>query len=213
MGNYDAILIPGGGVRAKGELPLWVKRRLDRAIQIHQGEFIITLSAGTVYKPPPLDEEGFPIFESVAGANYLVNHGIDPNKVLIETCSYDTIGNAFFSRVIHVEHRKFTNLMVITSDFHMARTETIFRWVYNLDCLPEHYSLHFEKVSDEGMDTIALMERSVAEEANRVRVLLLRERIRTMSELHGWLFTENDAYSARAPKWPKLKTHRILDTY
>ena len=29
MRMYDAILIPGGGVRGKGDLPIWVKRRLE----------------------------------------------------------------------------------------------------------------------------------------------------------------------------------------
>ena len=127
--RYDAILVPGGGVGPGGELPLWVRRRLDRAMQIHDREYLITLSAGTTHKPPPLDERGFPIFESIAAARYLVQRGVDAGKILTETSSYDTLGNAYFSRVIHVQPRDFKRLLVITSAFHMARTESIFMGV------------------------------------------------------------------------------------
>jgi len=148
---YDAILIPGGGVRDKGELPPWVKNRLDHAIKIHQTEYIIVLSAGTVYKAPPLDENGFPIFESIAAAKYLVAHGINPEAILCETSSYDTVGNAYFSRVIHVEPRGFRRLHTITSAFHMPRTKAIFEWLYGLDCQGGKYQLTFDPVPDIGI--------------------------------------------------------------
>src|SRR5574341_227154 len=112
MPGYDAILIPGGGVREGGDLPLWTKRRLDRAIETQRGEFIITLSAGTLHRPPPSDADGFPIFESIAAAAYLVRRGIEPRRILAETCSYDTIGNAFFSRVVHVDPLGLRKLLI-----------------------------------------------------------------------------------------------------
>jgi hypothetical protein len=71
---YDAILIPGGGVREGGLLPSWVRCRLDRALELHRGEFVIALSAGTPHRPPPLDDNGFPIFESVAAARQSNRH-------------------------------------------------------------------------------------------------------------------------------------------
>ncbi len=52
MPTYDAILIPGGGVRAGGKLPLWTVARLQRALEIERGELMITLSAGSVHVPP-----------------------------------------------------------------------------------------------------------------------------------------------------------------
>jgi uncharacterized SAM-binding protein YcdF (DUF218 family) len=103
---YDAILIPGGGVREGGLLPSWVRRRLDRALELHRGEFVIALNAGTPHRPPPLDGNGFPIFESVAAARYLISAGILQELILTETHSYDTIGNAYFSRVIHADPQR-----------------------------------------------------------------------------------------------------------
>lgn len=213
MNTYDAILVPGGGVREGGELPIWVRRRFDKAIEIFDNEYIIALSAGTTLRPPPLDNSGFPVFESVAGANYLVNNGISPKKILIETCSYDTIGNAFFARVIHVDPRKFKKLLIITSEFHMPRTENIFRWVFALQPTFENYELNFLSVTDEGMDKTALVTRKTAEKVNLAKFKLTKKRIRSFDELHKWIFTEHDAYSVSVSPHKLILNNNLLKTY
>jgi uncharacterized SAM-binding protein YcdF (DUF218 family) len=208
---YDAILIPGGGVRDKGELPPWVKSRLDHAVKIHSTEYIIVLSAGTVYKPPPLDENGFPIFESIAAAQYLVNQGINPEAILCETSSYDTVGNAYFSRVIHVEPRGFRRLHIITSAFHMPRTKAIFEWLYGLDNQGGNYQLTFDPVPDIGIATDDLQAR-VDKEAESLRQFLKNTAtIHTLQACHQWLFTEHAAYAFSATK--KQAIGKSLNTY
>ena len=197
---YDAILIPGGGVRDQGELPPWVKIRLDRAINIHQTEYIIVLSAGTVYKAPPLDENGFPIFESVAAAKYLVKHGINPEKILCETSSYDTVGNAYFSRVIHVDPRGFRRLHIVTSAFHMPRTKAIFEWLYGLDSQGGKYQLTFDPVPDVGIALDDLNARIEKEAGSLQQFLKNTTTICTLSACHQWLFTEHAAYAFSATK-------------
>lgn len=211
--TYDAILIPGGGIKNRGDLPLWVKRRLDRAVELHQEEYIITLSAGTVHKPPPSGSDGFPLFESIAGARYLVKKGIEPQKILCETCSYDTVGNAYFSRVIHVEPGNFRKLLVITSQFHMPRTKAIFQWVYGLtsSAATGDYDLDFEEVSDAGMDETALQARIEREKASLQNVMRLKKEIQSFEEFHRWLFSEHDAYSLS--KAPQRAKGDILHTY
>ncbi|NJK28082.1 MAG: YdcF family protein [Coleofasciculaceae cyanobacterium SM2_3_26] len=206
-------MIPGGGVREQGELPLWVERRLDKAIELYQGEYIITLSAGTVHKSPPLDSNKFPIFESVAGAKYLVNRGVPTQKVLIETCSYDTIGNAYFSRIIHVDPGKFKKLLIITSAFHMPRTEHIFKWIYGLDAPENSYVLAFEAVADDGMDAESLNARRQKEHRSLLALAALTDRIHTLQQLHQWMFSEHDAY-AIGDRWRKGEQQgKALDTY
>lgn len=212
MRKIDAILVPGGGVREGGELPLWTRRRLDRALQIQTGEeLIITLSAGTVHKPPPLDSKGFPIFESAAAAKYLVQRGLDPKRILIETSSYDTIGNAFFSRVIHVDPRGLRKLLIITSDFHMPRTQVIFSWVYSLDVPTNWYELYFESVSDEGIDAEILSARIQKERESLAHLLQIKEKINTLRQFHEWLFGEHAAYSLHADA--VRVTGKVLNTY
>jgi len=213
MTTYDAILVPGGGVRDGGEPPPWVKRRFDKVLEIYCGEIIISLSAGTPLKPPPLDERGFPIFESVAGANYLMRNGIAPEKILIESSSYDTIGNAFFARVIHVEPRKFQNLLVVTSEFHMPRTESVFSWIFSLPPLPVDYRVEFLAVTDEGMDNESLNARRAAEQTNLAKFEITRQHIHNLQELHQWLFLEHEAYRAGGRPLQRRTSGDLLGTY
>lgn len=199
--TYDAILIPGGGIKNSNKLPPWVQQRFDRALEIHQKEYIIALSAGTTHKPPPLDIDGFPIFESIVGADYLIKKGVDPRWILCETASYDTIGNAYFSRVIHVDPRGFKKLLIITSASHMPRTKAIFQWIYGLKTSPGHnnYTLDFEEVPDRGMEEDLLQMRIQKEKQGLENVLHLKEKIHTFEDFLRWLFTEHGAYSVLVP--------------
>lgn len=214
---YDAIIVPGGGVRESGHVPPWVKKRLDRAVELHQEDYIITLSAGTVHKAPLLDAQGFPVFEAVAGARYMVELGVAPEKILCETTSYDTIGNAYFSRVIHAEPRQFKRLLIITSNFHMERTQAIFRWIYGLIPLADspipEYQLCFEAVPDvnDDLDEVTIQIRAEKERKGWQRILNMQEKIRTLPDFHQWLFTRHGAYAVATP--PVRLNGSIINTY
>jgi hypothetical protein len=211
MSDIDVILVPGGGVRPGGEVPPWTRERLERAIQLRDQQPVIVLSAGTVHRPPPMDAQGFPIFESLSAARYLIEKGIDPRKVLVETCSYDTIGNAYFARVIHTDPGEFRRLLIITSDFHMPRTEAIFLWVFGLDAPRPPYRLIFESVPDKGITAGALKERKEKENSSLQQFLENRKNIHSLNQLHGWLFENHAAYSmSRAPL---KESGKILETY
>lgn len=76
----DAIFVLMGGQTANGGVPLWVKRRLDRAVELQQARRtsetgglppIVSLGAGTDRKPPKLTAEGFIWYESNSGVDYL----------------------------------------------------------------------------------------------------------------------------------------------
>jgi hypothetical protein len=191
----DALLVPGGGVRAGGALPSWVRVRLDRARELYSGEFIITLSAGTPHRPPPLDDEGFPILESVAAARRLIESGIPADRILIETSSYDTIGNAFFAKVIHTDPLGLRRLRIITSDFHAARTQAAFEWVYSLAPNGAEYELKVEPVEDPELDPALRRARSAKEEASLAELRRLAGHIHSWRDLHLWLFTRHGAYA------------------
>jgi hypothetical protein len=194
--TYDAILIPGGGVRAGGELPEWVAARFDRALAVAGDAVLMPLSAGTPHRPPPLDERGFPITEARAGAEHLLRRGVDRARIVLEECSYDTIGNAWFSRVLHVIPRGFERVLVITSAFHMARTEAIFRWVYGLDGPGRPCAVEFESTPDIGIEPAALRARMERERARLEGFDRLRGGIAMLAELGEWLFAEHAAYTA-----------------
>jgi hypothetical protein len=211
--DYDAILILGGGIKNNIELPPWVQNRFDRALEIHRDQYIIALSGGTTHKPPPLDTEGFPVFESFVGADYLMRKGVEARLILCETASYDTIGNAYFSRVIHVDPGGFKHLLIITSSSHMPRTKAIFQWVYSLKarCGQNDYKLFFEAVPDRGMDEELLKLRIQKEKKSLENVIALTKKLRTFKDFHKWLFTEHGAYSASVP--PERMKGKILHAY
>ena len=101
--RYDAVIIPGGGL-SEGKPLAWVAARLDAALlHAEETQYFLVLSRGTTHKPPPLDANGFPVDESAASARYLIERGIAPSRVLLESWSLDTIGNAAFSRLMHAE--------------------------------------------------------------------------------------------------------------
>jgi hypothetical protein len=209
--DYDAVIVAGGGVRAGGEFPAYVRRRLDRAIEVQGDAMIVASSAGTVHRPPPLDADGFPIFESMAAGRYLIARGVDPHTILPETSSYDTIGNAYFARTVHVDPRGFRRLLVITSTFHMPRTEAIFRWVFGLDVPPGGYDLSFDFVSDEDIPPDVLKVRIEREGASLSRLPATIARIDSMRALNEWLYTEHAAYAVGLA--PDRATGSIVDTY
>lgn len=211
MARYDAVLIPGGGVRENGELPIWTERRLDYAVQRQSYDYFVTLSAGTTHKPPPRDEGRYPIFESVAAANYLVAAGISATRILVETSSYDTIGNAFFSRLIHVDPLGMRKLLIVTSEFHMPRTKAIFEWIYGLDASSKGYALEFASVSDEGIDQALLASRKQKEQRSLEKLLEVSLKITSLRELHHWLFSSHGAYAIS--KSAVRETGQVLETY
>jgi len=196
MPAYDCILIPGGGLLLDGSLPSWTQSRLDRALELKdQTRWIACLSGGTVHKPPPVNDAGYPIYESRAAAEYLINNGLKPEKVLTEICSYDTIGNAYFSRLLFAEPFKLSKLLVLTSNFHMPRTRAIFEWIYRLTPLPVQFQLGFESLPDQGLSPSALKARQQKEKKSLDQVQITRNRITTLSGCFGWLYTEHGAYA------------------
>lgn len=212
MAALDAVLIPGGGLTAAGQVTLWVKARLDRAITfIPTPHYFLPLSAGTTHKPPPLDAAGFPVLESIAAARYLQAVGVEPTRILPEVISLDTIGNAYFARVQHTDPLEIRRLHVITSQFHLPRTEAIFNWIFRLSGSESPYHLTFEAVPDMGIPRDALAARYQKEQRGLAQVLELRSRLNSLPELHRWLYTEHNAYAVSGQAIPS--SGEALGTY
>ncbi len=206
MNEYDAVLVLGGGLREDGAVPPWVENRLKRALELAGcATPILTLSAGTTHKPGPRDGEGRTIFESVAGARWLLKRSYRQELLFTEAASYDTIGNAYFARVIHTDPAGWRRLAVITSEFHMARTEAIFRWIFAVEPSAS-YELAFFATADAGMSEEVLQARRRKEAAGLSAVRALAGRYTTLASVHRWLFAEHQAYAVgeRANESPGL---------
>jgi len=212
MKKFDCILIPGGGLLNDGSLPPWTIARLNYALSVKDScRWFILLSGGTVHKPPPINENGFPIFESRELAKRLVNAGINPDHILTEISSYDTIGNAHFARMLFTEPLKLKELLVITSEFHMPRTKAIFDWVFHLPPLPFTYQLDFESTPNEGLSSQALAARIQREENSLNKLRNTIQKINTHNKLITWINTEHAAYAINKP--PKPLSGNELKSY
>jgi hypothetical protein len=184
---------------------------MDRAMQIAGSASIVCLSAGTVHRPPPLNEEGYPYIESAAGAAYLLDNGVPAGRIQVEASSYDTIGNAYFTKLLHVDPAGWRRLAVITSEFHMPRSRVVFEWVFGLE--RGKYWLHFEATPDDGIES-NLLERRLEKEAGALRHL--REvvtQIRDLPSLHKWLFTEHNAYTAQGWVARRASAPEVVEIY
>lgn len=211
MEYYDAILIPGGGITPEFQPTPWTVSRLDYAFSVSRRKYIITLSAGTTHHPPFIDPGGFPAFESIISANYLIQKGTPPYDIMTENCSYDTIGNAFFARFLFTEILSLENLLIITSEFHMPRTRAIFEWIFNLPPQKVNYSLSFVATPNTGLNNIDLEARMLGEKNRLNSFWELPKRIGNVTELHRWLYTEHAAYAIHLKPQPTKGVE--LNTY
>ena len=159
----DAILVLGGGVRERGELPPWVVRRFDRALDVSDTAPIVCLSAATVHRLLPLNAEGYPILESVAGAAHLLARGVPPQRIQVEATSYDTIGNAELRKTIACRSRGLEEPDHRYIGVPHAPFESDLRM--DLRHLTGKYRLRFEAAPDDGLSALLLQRRRDKEAA------------------------------------------------
>jgi len=212
MTKYDCIFIPGGGLLPNGSLPPWTLARLERAKALKSHTRCIAfLSGGTVHKPPPLNENGYPIFESRAAAEYLVQQGLDAAQLLTEISSYDTIGNAYFSRLLFAEPIKMQQLLIITSDFHLPRTQAVFEWIYCLTPLLVNYQLGFESVPDRGLSPKTLKARIAREKKSLEKMRETQLDITSLAAFQSWFYSQHTAYAVTSQ--PDKAAGDVLESY
>eukprot|EP01031_Cornospumella_fuschlensis_P025530 gene25530-30826_t len=167
---------------------------------------VITLSGGTPHKPNPLDSKGFVVWESTAAARALLEKGVPYTDILEENFSLDTIGNAYFLRMVHLSATQFSRIVVITNDWHMPRASAIFSHVLSLPPTAESAGsggdmqrtpLAFVSVKA-GIDDAEILQARVSREQASLHTFTSQARgsLRSLRDLHQFLFTQHAAYSA-----------------
>jgi len=196
---FDAVIILGGGVLDNGSLPVWVIRRIQKALDFKdKTKYFITSSAYTINKKPVINQLGFPVNESVKMGELLVKAGINESRILTERWSHDTIGNAYFTRLIHVDQLNLKKLLIITSEFHMPRSKAIFEWIFGLNnSFPKPYKLYFESVSDKKINSKIIIPRIEKEQRSLQKLFETKKNITNLKQLHQWLFREHGAYTLK----------------
>ena len=111
----DAVIVLGAAVH--GTTPsLTLKKRLDKAVEYHEQnpDAIIIVSGG--------QGNGEDITEAAAMEKYLVEHGVNPNKIIKEDRSTSTLENFVFSKEIldNYFEEEYTTCFV-TNEYHVLR--------------------------------------------------------------------------------------------
>jgi uncharacterized SAM-binding protein YcdF (DUF218 family) len=123
----DVVIVLGGGLRTGGKLTPTTQQRLDAYLEYtkkHDPTPVI-LSGGVSGQ-----RGGRFRAESSAMEEYLLQHGFPKSYIVKEGKSKDTIGNAYYSKKIIRRHANWKSLLIITSDFHVARTHYIFTEIF-----------------------------------------------------------------------------------
>lgn len=162
-----AAIVLGGGlkkVESQGQLCYepedQAKARLDKAYALFEAgkvDYIISTGKYSIMARLEPDVTG-PHTEAEVGKNYLIAKakaaGASDISRRIEKCifcedqSLDTIGNAWFAKKLCLEPLGLTSCIVVTSDYHIARSRVIFEWVlgpqYTVACVEAPSQLSHE---------------------------------------------------------------------
>jgi uncharacterized SAM-binding protein YcdF (DUF218 family) len=125
--RYDRVVSLGFLVSPTGTLTPTLRSRVDRAIDHYRQGSTRTL----VMSGGRLDSE--PCSAASAMKAYAASNGISANDILEQGDALDTVGEAIFLRLLVPPLRAGGRLLIVTSDFHAARAERIFRFVYGTD--------------------------------------------------------------------------------
>ena len=210
--TLDAIIVLGGGQTSAGQPSAIVVPRLNLAADMYRAAqsaggptpTIIVGSRGTPHKPSPHDRGGFEIDEADGSARYLMsNRSIPEAAILEEQMAFDTIGNAYFARVLHLDMLHLRRIGVITSTFHMPRTRVLFDHIFSLPATiggdDPGYVLFYYETSDAMLAPEILEARRAKEAAAVPRYAPGSDwalRLRDMRAFHRWLYSEHMAYAA-----------------
>jgi uncharacterized SAM-binding protein YcdF (DUF218 family) len=114
-GKTDIVLVLGGGTK-KNKPGAVLKGRLDQALGYAQDQPAITfvVSGGLGF--------GKTVSEAAIMKNYLIEHGIRGDRIVIEEKATSTFENLLYTKeLIHPSDR----VLIVTSDFHLFRTKMI----------------------------------------------------------------------------------------
>ena len=116
----DFLIILGSGIRWEQVSPT-LKERLDEGIRYLKDypDVPVIVSGGRGF--------GESLTEAEAMKRYLINGGIDDNRILKEEQSTSTMENFLFTKalLLNKTKKKKLSLMIITNDFHMLRSKML----------------------------------------------------------------------------------------
>ncbi|SFR64025.1 YdcF family protein [Halogeometricum limi] len=100
--------------------------RLRRRVEMGMKAFDVTDASHLVFTGAQTNPEVERTECGVMG-DYAVRRGVDPDRILLDPSAYDTIGNAYFTRVLVDDvGLDVRDVAVVTDDFHARRSQYAF---------------------------------------------------------------------------------------
>ena len=122
--NKDYVIILGSKIKDNGELTPLLKVRADRALLFGKNQKMST-NKDVIYVPSGGQGSNEIIPEAEAIKNYLIEEGIDQNKILVENKSTSTIENIRFSKKLIEKEKKNAKVAFSTTNYHVFRSGVI----------------------------------------------------------------------------------------
>lgn len=152
-----AIIILGGGLTADFKLNEHTRKRFERALPIVDKYDIVICSSDKSYRKL---EEIRHTSEARVGSEFLMENGVDPEKIYLEEKSRDTISNAYYCRKELIELMGVKDITIVTSEFHMPKTKFVFNLVF-----PENeFKLSFIESPNGTVNENQLKSREISEQ-------------------------------------------------
>lgn len=162
------IVVLGGGISLKGQLPSHVYPRLEEAFRLYQKlkDAKVVLSGKFSFLYHQLGK--YPsITEAEKMARYLIKKGVPKKDILLEKKSMDTISNAYYLKKDFFLPKKEKKAIIITSKFHLERVKYIFKKIFG-----NNYKLKFigveEKLASDKKRKISLRQKQLLEKIKKI---------------------------------------------
>ncbi len=119
--KFDAVIVLGAAVWAGGKpSPTLLRRTRHGAKLVLEGEAPVLMVTGGVGAHPPA--------EAVVMRGIALEEGVGEDAIVVEDSAADTLDSGWACSAI-MRCRGWSRALIVTDDFHLARTVTIFRWL------------------------------------------------------------------------------------
>ena len=143
--DRPVVVVLGGGINLDGTLSAELIERVDLAIELYRSHQVKTLimCGAYSYKATEIPK----LTEAQAMSNYAASLGVSTKDIFVEDKSKDTIGNAYYSKILFLEPHNWHHLIIVASPNHShQRIEYIFKKIlgdgYGFNIIPSEENNH-----------------------------------------------------------------------
>lgn len=188
----DAIIVLAGGINEDGSLSISSQKRIEKAAELFKAgvsDWLVMSGQWSFWLENPM-----PRTEAEAMKQYAMTLGIPAERIIKEESSKDTLGNAYFCKINILKPRGWTDITIVTSDYHVERTKMIFENILGKD-----YRVGLIEASSD-LDPVERARRADQEEKTIKFIASWFQKMGTITDakVKQWLFEKHPGYAPDA---------------